>query len=178
MTQVVQQRINYGSKSFDVVMIGNKVDSTELYVAQERLPLYKLEGVQMHVYQGSQSADIDDLQEILASGNREKINAEGIIAQQQAQINELGQQLNAFNDLNELSPQILKEAAILFPQVVGVTLAKGTEAQSDTVQTQIIAVITTQSPLTAKNREQLSMWMKQRIGDEQVRIIMDLVRLD
>lgn len=178
MTQVVQQRINYGSKSFDVVMIGNKVDSTELYVAQERLPLYKLDGVQMHVYQGSQSADIDDLQEILASGNREKINAEGIIAQQQAQINELGQQLNAFNDLNELSPQILKEAAILFPQVVGVTLAKGTEAQSDTMQTQIIAVITTQSPLTAKNREQLSLWMKQRIGDEQVRIIMDLVRLD
>lgn len=172
-TQVVKHHVDYESKSFDVVLIGAKVDSTELAIVQKRLPLYKLDGVQMNVFQGSQSADLSTFRKLLASDTREQNNAENIITQQQAEIAELEQQLKTYNDLNALTPQILKEVSILFPQVKGVTLARGAEAQNYTLQTQVLAIIATEGPLTAKNKSQLSDWLTQRIGQQQVRIILE-----
>lgn len=172
-TQVIKHHVNYDSQSFDVVLIGNKVDSTELDIARKRLPKYKLNDVEMHVFQGTQSEDISNFRNLLANDTRELNNAEEIITQQQAKINELSHQLKTFNELSELSPQLLSEAVILFPQITSVAIAKGTEAYTDTIHFPILALITIKSPLTAKNEEQLHQWFKERIGKEQVHVIIE-----
>lgn len=175
-TQVVKHLVDYDTRSFDVVLIGNKVDSTELDIVRKRLPEYKLNGVEMRIYQGSQSGDISEFRNLLANDTRKLNNSEEIIAQQQAKITELNQQLNTCNYLSELSSQLLKEAAILFPQITSVALAKGTEAQADTTRQQVLALVTITSPLTANNEQQLSLWFKQRIDQEQVHVIIERKR--
>lgn len=175
-TQVVKHLVDYDTRSFDVVLIGNKVDSTELDIVRKRLPEYKLNGVEMRIYQGSQSGDISEFRNLLANDTRKLNNSEEIIAQQQAKITELNQQLNTCNYLSELSSQLLKEATILFPQITSVALAKGTEAQADTTRQQVLALVTITSPLTANNEQQLSLWFKQRIDQEQVHVIIERKR--
>ncbi len=172
MTQVIKQHTSYETKSFDVVLIGNEVDSATLNIAQERLPLYKLEGVEMNVFQGSQS-DNEAIREMLASDNQELHHAETIIAQQQSRVTELEQQLHAYTSLNDLAPQILHELTVLFPQVNSVALAQGTVAQADTLQTQIIALITAKSILPAADQERLTQWLQKRIGRDPILIIVE-----
>lgn len=173
MTQVINHHTNYETRSFDVVLIGNEVDSATLNIAQERLPLYKLDGVQMKVFQGSQSNDNESFREMLANGSQELHHAEAIIAQQQAHVTELEQQLQTYKNLSELTPKIMSELAVLFPQVSSVALAQGTEAVADTTLLQVIALVTTQSSLSSADEERLSQWLQQRTGEEHIHLIFE-----
>lgn len=174
MTQVIKQHADYDSKSFDVVLIGNEVDSATLTIAQERLPFYKLDGVAMNVFQGSQSADNEAFREILDNDTQELHHAETIIAQQKKHVTELEQQLQAYTGLSELAPQILYELSVLFPQVTSVALAQGTLAQGDKQEAQVIAIISANAPLPAADQERLTQWLQQRLGRDQIRIIVEV----
>lgn len=173
MTQVINHHANYDTQSFDVMLIGNEVDSATLNIAQERLPLYKLDGVEMRVFQGSQSADNESFREILASDSKELHHAEAIIAQQKAHVTELEQQLQAYTGLGELAPQILHEVQVLFPQVNSVALAQGSVAQTDTLQTQVLALITAKTALPKTDKERLTQWLQERLGRDQIRIVVE-----
>lgn len=173
MTQVIKQHTDYDTQSFDVVLIGNEVDSATLNIAQERLPFYKLNGVRMNIFQGSQSADSETFREILASDSKELHHAEAIIAQQQAHVAELEQQLQSYTGLGDLAPQILHEVKVLFPQVSSVALAQGSVAQEDSLQTQVLALISANAAIIATDQERLTQWLQQRLGRDQIRIIVE-----
>lgn len=174
MTQVIKQHADYDSKSFDVVLIGNEVDSATLTIAQERLPFYKLDGVAMNVFQGSQSADTEAFREILDNDTQELHHAEAIIAQQTKHVTELEQQLQVYTGLSELAPQVLHELSVLFPQVTSVALAQGTLAQGDTQVAQVIALISANATIQAADQERLTQWLQQRLGRDQIRTIVEI----
>lgn len=174
MTQVIKQHADYDSKSFDVVLIGNEVDSATLTIAQERLPFYKLDGVAMNVFQGSQSVDNEAVRQILDNDTQELHHAEAIIAQQKKHVTELEQQLQAYTGLSELAPQVLHELSVLFPQVTSVALAQGTLAQGDTQQAQVFALISANATLPAADQERLAQWLQQRLGRDKIRIIVEV----
>lgn len=196
MTQVINHHTHYDSKSFDVVIIGNEIDSTALNIAQDRLPLYKLEGVQMRVFQSSQSADSDSFRKLLESDSHDLHQAETVIAQQRSRLTELEKQLQSYTDINDLTPKVMHEAIVLFPQVHSVALAHGTialsnapqssssvphsssndsVAQQERVLPQLIAVVTIQSQLSTTDQERLTQWLQQRIGRDSVHVIFDKV---
>lgn len=173
MTQVIKQHADYDSKSFDVVLIGNEVDSATLTIAQERLPFYKLDGVAMNVFQGSQSVDNEAVRQILDNDTQELHHAEAIIAQQKKHVTELEQQLQTYTGLSELAPQVLHELSVLFPQVTSVALAQGTLAQGDTQEAQVFALISANATLPAADQERLTQWLQQRLGRDKIRIIVE-----
>lgn len=174
MTQVIKQHADYDSKSFDVVLIGNEVDSATLTIAQERLPFYKLDGVAMNVFQGSQSVDNEAVRQILDNDTQELHHAEAIIAQQKKHVTELEQQLQTYTGLSELAPQVLHELSVLFPQVTSVALAQGTLAQGDTQQAQVFVLISANATLPAADQERLTQWLQQRLGRDKIRIIVEV----
>lgn len=174
MTQVIKQHADYDSKSFDVVLIGNEVDSATLTIAQERLPFYKLDGVAMNVFQGSQSVDNEAVRQILDNDTQELHHAEAIIAQQKKHVTELEQQLQTYTGLSELAPQVLHELSVLFPQVTSVALAQGTLAQGDTQEAQVFALISANATLPAADQERLTQWLQQRLGRDKIRIIVEV----
>lgn len=174
MTQVIKQHADYDSKSFDVVLIGNEVDSATLTIAQERLPFYKLDGVAMNVFQGSQSVDNEAVRQILDNDTQELHHAEAIIAQQKKHVTELEQQLQAYTGLSELAPQVLHELSVLFPQVTSVALAQGTLAQGDTQEAQVFALISANATLPVADQERLTQWLQQRLGRDKIRIIVEV----
>ena len=174
MTQVIKQHADYDSKSFDVVLIGNEVDSATLTIAQERLPFYKLDGVAMNVFQGSQSVDNEAVRQILDNDTQELHHAEAIIAQQKKHVTELEQQLQTYTGLSELAPQVLHELSVLFPQVTSVALAQGTLAQGDTQEAQVFALISANATLPAADQERLAQWLQQRLGRDKIRIIVEV----
>lgn len=172
-TQVINHRTNYEEKSFDVVLIGNEVDSATINIAQARLPLYKLDGATMKIIQGTQGTDTDAFRELMDNDSRKLHHAEAVIAQQQVHVNELEQQLQAYTSLGNLNAQLLREACVLFPQVESVALARGTMAQADTLQEQVIALVSLKASLNAQEQERLKQWLQERTDMQQVRILLE-----
>ena len=174
MTQVINHHTNFEGNSFDVVLIGNEVDSATLKIAEERLPLYKLDGVTMQIIQGSQSSEADAFREILLSEDQELHQSEAIIAQQRVNLSELERKLQPYTELRELSPQLLREMKVLFPQIESVTLAHGSTAQNDTIMDQTIALILLNAKISAQEQEKLQQWTKERAHDEQMKVIVNI----
>lgn len=166
-TQVVSHRTNFDARSFSVVLIGEELDSTTLRIARERLPLYKLEEVEMQVFQGTQSnydSNSDNaFRDLLMADSRELHNAQTIIAQQQSLSADLERRLQRYTSLDELAPNLLQETQILFPQVQAITLARGTTATTDSVQQQIIVYLSLSESTDEEQHSRLSAWMKQRL---------------
>lgn len=170
-TQVISHHIDYDSRSFNVVLIGDNVDSSALQIARDHLPVYKLDGVEMQVIQNNQSDGIDTFRELLAVDSKELSNAEAIIAQQQAQYSGLDKQLHRYTEINSLTPQLLKELRVLFPQVGQLTLGRGTTAQADSVAEHVIAILNTNAPISTEDKEHISLWLKLRIGEDEIMVI-------
>jgi len=173
-TQVISHRSDFDNKTFSVVLVGQELDSATLRIARERLPLYNLEEVEMQVFQGSQSngnEESDEFRDLLIADNKELHNAQTIIAQQQANVNDLEKRLLTYTSMTELAPNLLHELQILFPQTSAITLARGAVAEADTVRQQVIAYISLSEPLNEEEQTRLITWMKQRLPESDAKII-------
>ena len=176
-TQIVSHHIDHDARSFSVVMIGQEVDSASLRIAREHLPVYDLEGVEMHVVQSAQNEDLESFRQMLLADSKELHNAEAIITQQQMQTSELDHQLRHFTMINELAPQLLKEIQVLFPDVEQLTLARGTTVQANNVQETVVALIIAANPLTEEDNERITLWLKHRIGEQDIIVVEPLHQL-
>lgn len=169
MTQVLSCTADFNSRSFKVVMIGNEIDSTELVIARKRLPQYDLDNTTMQIIQGSQDEATKSL--TVAATNQKLAHANEVIAQQHKHIATLEAELQPHKEANRLSPQILKEAKALFPQISSITAAYGTVSTTDTTFVQLIAVATTNAPMSASDYSRFSEWIKERTGESNANII-------
>lgn len=171
-TQVVSYHTNYEARTFDVILIGNEIDTLTLSTISSRLSDYKLDGISMNVVQGSDGMTTDDLQRMIIADKDASRNNEAIIAQQNLHIHDLEQQLKPYTETSTLSATALREMQILCPQVKSIYLAHGTFADADTTHTQSAAIITLDSRLKdQETTDRLTHWLRQRTGIADLRII-------
>ena len=173
MVHVVSHRADYDERSFSVVIVGGELDSTDIQTAQMHLPLYQLENVSMQVIQGKQAEDTR-FSELLLSENRQLQHAEEVIAQQQDRVARLEKELGYFQQTQELSSQLLGELQALFPQVANLSSARGYAAASESVIQQMLVLVTVESELGSDERVRLENWMRERLGEENLHIIVEL----
>ena len=131
----------------------------------------------MHVVQSAQNEDLESFRQMLLADSKELHNAEAIITQQQMQTSELDHQLRHFTMINELAPQLLKEIQVLFPDVEQLTLARGTTVQANNVQETVVALIVAANPLTEEDNERIALWLKHRIGEQDIIVVEPLHQL-
>lgn len=175
-TQVISHRTNFDEKSFSVVLIGQELDSATIRIAEDRLPLYKLTETKMQVIQGSQSNEEaeDDFRDLLIADNQELHKAQAIIAQQQVHVNELERELQTYTSVDELAPNLLQELKILFPEVTGITLARGTTADADTVCQLMVVYVTLSGRMDDVQSSRLSAWLTQRMPEQEAVVITEI----
>lgn len=173
-TQVVSYRADYDNRSFKVVLIGEEVDSVSLKALNQRLPEYKLDGVDMQVIQGANSLDYEQLSNrILSDNKKEGQNDKLIITQQNNQIVKLENELHNFTQMTELSAIILPELQILYPQVRSLGMAMGSYAERDTTQQQPTAIVGIGDKMKKEDRQRLTQWLCKRAGMTDIHIIFE-----
>lgn len=171
-TQVVSYRTDYTNRSFSVMLIGEEVDSLTLKDVRERMAYYQLEDVKMMVVQGSAGMTTADMQRIMLANKDATNSSEAIMTQQSMHVRELEQQLHSYTDVADMSPTVLKELQILYPDVLSVTMARGTAASADTVQTQIFAIVGMSSiPKDTVATSRIRQWLRERIDNADLRLI-------
>lgn len=174
MTQVISHRTDYPNRSFSVVLIGQELDSATVEIARQRLPLYSLEKVQLQVFQGGQNKDeSDEYRMMLLADSKELQNAEAVISQQQKHVNELEHQLHDYTSSTELATQLLRELQILYPQVQSIFVARGAEAEADSVRNEMIAYIVLSQQLEDNQQSRLISWISQRLPSHDSKVVID-----
>ncbi len=168
MTQVISHEVDFKKREISVVLIGNEVDSASIKIARERLPLYKLEGASLNVIQGSQGAGVKAFNEKLIAGNKELHNAEAVIAQQQAVITDLEQKLQTYTKSGELAPQLLREVKVLYPHVESLSVSRGTTAVADSTMERMFIILSSETPISNLELENITKWFKERTGEDVV----------
>ena len=171
MTHVISHRSDFKNKSIDVVLIGQEVDSVSIDVACKHLGLYNLDDVKLQLIQDQQSQKSEELIKTLRQESFELDHAEALIAQQQIRIGELEGELSPFNTASQLSPQLIREMKILFPQTESISTALGTTANSDSVIVQPLIVVTLNAALPKDGDRKLSEWLQERINQSNSLII-------
>lgn len=171
MTHVISHRTDFKNKSFDVVLIGQEVDSASLQNARNHLPLYKLDGVEMRIIQDRQSQNSEALLQSLRQETRDLDHAEAVIAQQQHKISELEAELSPFSVANQLSPQLMRELKVICPQAQSVTSAIGTTAQGDSILTHSVFVVTLDATLNKEAQQKLTDWLRERTNHHDAMIV-------
>lgn len=174
-TVIVSRHTDFNARTFDVVLVGAEVDSAMIAQARERLPRYGLEGVNMQVLQAADGVtDGRNVNETLAFTESELKHSELLLAQQQLHINELEDKLRPYQESEALAPTLLQELCTLFPQVKGVTVTRGTTAQSDTtlLLPTSLYVIDLESALSKADNEKVESWLRQRTGNKDAMVIM------
>lgn len=172
MTHIISHRSDYPNRSFEVVMLGQEVDSTAIETARQRLSRYRLDGVDFQVIQGSQSENAEMLRHQLQDVS-ELHHAEHVISEQQSHIAQLEQRLLPHTQFEQLAPQLADEMKVLFPQVANIALAHGIIASTDSSQVQNLAVVTLNASLNNEGKESLTQWLKLRSGFDNLRLLFD-----
>jgi uncharacterized hydrophobic protein (TIGR00271 family) len=171
MTYVISHNTDFKNKSFDVVLIGKSVDSLALQSVRDRLPFYHLKDVDMKIIQDVQAKNAENLLRARRDDMRELHDAKSIITEQHQRISTLEKELLPYTNMDKLSPSLIREMRILFPQTSGVTTAQGTTAYPDSTFTQPIVVVTLNTTINKDTEQHVSDWLKERTDNEQVLVV-------
>ncbi len=168
-TQVLSYSTDFDNRAFKVIVLGSEIDSTELVVMRSRLPLYSLEGADMQVIQGSQLEADKQLGLNVASSELKKANA--LAAHQQVKIAELEQESQPYRRMQQLAPQLLKEAKSLFPQVTSIAAASATKVSGEDSGSQAVVIVTLDGRFAQKDQERFTQWVRERLADPEVSVV-------
>lgn len=169
-TQVISHKNDFSNRSFSVVLIGEEIDSVQIADVQNRLQYYGLEDVNMQIMQTAFGMDERDFQNLMRENNTELRHDEAVIAQQQQDILALQHQLEPYQHIEEFSPQVYSELRLLYPCVTSMHTARGVSVTDSLVDNRTFMFITTDTELSAADRERIQVWVTQRTGISDLRI--------
>ena len=114
---------------------------------------------------------LNDELETMVQGIYERSDLE--VARKDEQIRALEQQVAALRGAEIPYQQLLKEARFRYPGITELTLGKGAAVVSDTVaaRDRIIVLAVTQKPMTEKERQDLTEWIRIRLADDSVVVL-------
>lgn len=170
-TQVISHKVDFSSRSFDVVLIGAEVDSVSLAQANDRLQYYGLQGVNMHVMQTAFGIDEEEFKTMLTANNSELRHDEAIIAQQQADILELQRQLAPYQYIDQLTPDLYLELKALYPEVQSIRLARGLMAENGALEHKTVLTIYSTRDYKEAELERIEAWITQRAEIENLVVV-------
>lgn len=170
--QVVSHRADYSAQTFDVVLIGEEVDSAVLKTISDRLSEYQLEGVAMHVVQGSSGINSEEFRNLMQTTTSEAASNEALLAQQTQNIADLEHQLRPYTEAEALAQRLLPEMRVLWPQVESVTMARGLSVMADSTAVQTVALVTLALPLNpSAERERMERWLSERTAVRHLQVV-------
>lgn len=175
--QVIDHSIDYGQRTFRVMLFGEEVDSVRIAEVKEQLPAYKLDGSTLMVVQASSSAMRGEMQSLAGTLRSEKEKNAEMLALAETNRSRAEQRLALYQKPEEMAADVLEEMQLFFPHVRSLSMAKGKMAsRPDSVVTSTeehIAVVCLDQPLPKDNLTLLQAWLRQRTRYPELRIVIE-----
>lgn len=172
-TQVIQRDISMQNNSIKVILIGKKVNESEIDSALSRQDKYHLSETKVSVTQGF---DADSLQHLsLKNASIEELykQDEQTISELRIRLTAMEQQTADYRRYAALSPTITTELHTLFPNITSVAIGQSIRNYIDNNATDTICQvhITTKGKLTSADYQKLTAWLKTRLETQQLEVI-------
>lgn len=100
--------------------------------------------------------------------------SEAMIRDKDKRIDSLEHQLKSMGDFDAISKQLAKEVCLQYPKVQQIAVAQGTDfqdAKGDAHSSAKYVIVKTNEPLSTEEHSKLLEWLKVRVGDEQLKLI-------
>lgn len=172
-TQIISQEFDAKDKTLNIVAVGKIIPKEEIAKAEKKLESYNLEDYKLHIIQGSQSDSLllANQQHNYIVGNAQ--TSQQKLIEQAAQLGEVEQQLNAYQQYATLTKEIRTELKAVCPSAKSISISRVTEAKTDTATSQeyIMAVVNCPRALRSPDRQRLQEWLKVRTKVDSLRVI-------
>ena len=172
-TQIISQKFDAQHKTLNIVAVGKIISKEEIAKAEKMLESYNLEDYKLHIIQGLQSDSL-----LLANQQHNYIVGNAQASQQKlieqvAQLGEVEQQLNAYQQYATLTKEVHTELKAVCPSAKSISISRVTEAKTDTATSQeyIMAVVNCPRALRSPDRQRLQEWLKARTKVDSLRVI-------
>lgn len=167
-TQIIATEADDQKKELRVVAVGKDVSPASIKKAQERMPYYQLNGVRLHVIQGSSSQKVA-LQDFTMTDKNQAF----LLSEQSRKIHNLEQQVARSARYPQLAVALALELRVLYPEVRQIAIVPVIETYTDTarVDSFTMAVITLSKPLNTTRKETLRLWLKERTKSDSLRLL-------
>lgn len=172
-TQIISQQFDAKHKTLNIVAVGKIISKEEIAKAEKMLESYNLEDYKLHIIQGLQSDSLllANQQYSYSSGNTQASQQK--LIEQVAQLGEVEQQLNAYQQYATLTKEIHTELKAVCPSAKSISISRVTEAKTDTAASQeyVMAVVNCSRALNNPDRQRLQEWLKARTKSDSLRVI-------
>ena len=172
-TQIISQQFDTKHKTLNIVAVGKIISKEEIAKAEKMLESYNLEDYKLHIIQGLQSDSLllANQQYSYSSGNTQASQQK--LIEQVAQLGELEQQLNAYQQYATLTKEVHTELKAVCPSAKSISISRVTEAKTDTAASQeyVMAVVNCSRALSNPDRQRLQEWLKARTKSDSLRVI-------
>lgn len=172
-TQIISQQFDTKHKTLNIVAVGKIISKEEIAKAEKMLESYNLEDYKLHIIQGLQSDSLllANQQYSYSSGNTQASQQK--LIEQVAQLGELEQQLNAYQQYATLTKEVHTELKAVCPSAKSISISRVTEAKTDTAASQeyVMAVVNCPRALSSPDRQRLQEWLKVRTKVDSLRVI-------
>lgn len=172
-TQIISQQFDAKHKTLNIVAVGKIISKEEIAKAEKMLESYNLEDYKLHIIQGLQSDSLllANQQYSYSSGNTQASQQK--LIEQVAQLGEVEQQLNAYQQYATLTKEVRTELKAMCPSAKSISISRVTEAKTDTAASQeyVMAVVNCSRALSNPDRQRLQEWLKARTKSDSLRVI-------
>lgn len=172
-TQIISQQFDAKHKTLNIVAVGKIISKEEIAKAEKMLESYNLEDYKLHIIQGLQSDSLllANQQYSYSSGNTQASQQK--LIEQVAQLGEVEQQLNAYQQYATLTKEIHTELKAVCPSAKSISISRVTEAKTDTAASQeyVMAVVNCSRALSNPDRQRLQEWLEARTKSDSLRVI-------
>lgn len=172
-TQIISQQFDAKHKTLNIVAVGKIISKEEIAKAEKMLESYNLEDYKLHIIQGLQSDSLllANQQYSYSSGNTQASQQK--LIEQVAQLGEVEQQLNAYQQYATLTKEVRTELKAMCPSAKSISISRVTEAKTDTAASQeyVMAVVNCSRALSNPDRQRLQEWLKARTKADSLRVI-------
>ena len=164
-TQIISNSIDRDSLRLRVVAVGKVITEAHQQEAQKRMAFYGLDGYQLRVIQGENSVSMlnDELTALTTSRQTEHQQ----MVKLSAEVSALSNQLDKYTRYESLSKEIRSEMAVLFPNVISLSLSRVAEVNGDTTAAKhyVAAIVKTShgKPMPHADAQKLREWLQSRI---------------
>ena len=176
-SHVVNHTIDFDTRSINVVLLGQEIDSLTIAQAEQRMADYSLENTSLKVVQGSAGMTNSEVQLLVSNhANELNVNAELLtIAEEKS--SEIQHQLDEYQNEENLARTILPELQVLYPDVQSLSISRGRTAYAndslagDSVAH--IALVRMSQPVDKNNYQRMQDWLTRRTSLPSIYLVVE-----
>lgn len=170
---ILDKLINPKERKIELVIFGEKIDSTELKALKNKLIDYNLSNTELIIRQNDPSLNSTSL-ESMKTGIIEDMfkKNENNLSKKESEIRELKKELSKYKTIEEISEKVSKELVIQYPEIIECSLNKtlviNSKSETDTT---VLVLINTKKRISNSNLNKMKNWLSVRINEKNIKVV-------